>query len=142
MRTATTETVRALKRALRGHPSHRAFARTTGAQPGDISDCLHGKPMKAARENRLRAALGLAPLAYQTVELMDNQRVVSVTPPRPTRRRAATMTADEAIRADRIARTAGYRSWGAYAVATLLREDSVEPLYTGQAQRNPANTGD
>lgn len=130
MRTATAETVRALRASI-GNATHRAWSLTNGQRPVDVSDCLRARPMSAARENRLRLALNLPPLRWQVVELLDGQRIVTVAPPRNTVRRASTMTPDQARIADALARARGYRSFGAMAVAELLGDGRVDELYTG-----------
>lgn len=135
-RTATNETRKALHAALPGYTSQRQWALAHDIAPVDVSDVLNGRPVSAKRENRLRAALGLSPLRWQVVELLDGQRVVTVTPPRENVRRAATMTREQAAIADRLAAARGYRSFGAMAVAELLREGSVDELYTASARRN------
>lgn len=135
MRTATAETVRALRRAI-GDGTQRAWAIANDVPPVDVSDCLRGKGMKAVRENRIRAALGLPPLRWQTIELMEGQRVVTVAKPRRHVRRASTMTPEQAALADELARERGYRSFGAMAVAELLANGDVDELYTGQERRN------
>lgn len=136
MRTATDETRRELRRALAASPSRRAWALAHDVSPVDVSDCLNRRPMSAKRENRLRAAMGLPVIRFQTIDIADNQRVVTITPPRTNKRRAATMTPQQAAIADEMARRAGYRSWGAFAVGELLSGGSVDELYTGQNGRN------
>lgn len=126
MRTATAETRRALCAALAEYESASAWARKNGARRVDTSDCLNDKPMSARRENRLRVALGLDPLRRQLVELAEGQRVVNVTPKRRNKRRAFTVTPDEAIRMDVGARKRGYRSAGAWAKALLLQNMLVD----------------
>lgn len=135
-RTATPETRRALRDAVAEYASRRQWAIAHDIAPVDVSDCLNGRPVSARRENRLRAALGLAPLRWQVVELLEGQRVVNVTRPRPTVRRAATMTTEQAAIADSMARARGYTSFGAMAVAELLRNSHVDELYTPSARRN------
>lgn len=136
MRTATPETRRALRAAVAEYASRRQWAIAHDIAPVDVSDCLNGRPVSAQRENRLRAALGLAPLRWQVVELLENQRVVTVTRPRDNVRRAATMTRELAAYADKLAAERGYRSFGAMAISELLRDGSVDALYTPSARRN------
>lgn len=130
MRTATLETRKALRAALSAYTSRRQWAIAHDIAPVDVSDVLNGRPVSARRENKLRAALGLPPLRWQVVELLDGQRVVTVTPPRTKVRRAATMTREQAAIADRLAAERGYTSFGAMAIGELLRECHVDELYT------------
>lgn len=136
MRTATPETRKALRAALGDYASRRQWALAHHIAPVDVSDVLNGRPVSARRENRLRAALGLAPLRWQVVELLEGQRVVTVTPPRAKVRRAATMTREQAAIADRLAAERGYTSFGAMAVSELLREGHVDALYTPSTRSN------
>ena len=131
MRTATPETRKALRAALSAYTSRRQWAIAHDIAPVDVSDCLNGRAVSARRENRIRAALDLAPLRWQVVELLEGQRVVNVTRPRPTVRRAATMTREQAAIADKLALERGYRSFGAMAIGELLPECHVDELYTG-----------
>lgn len=126
MRTATAETHRALCEALASYDSASAWARAHGARRVDVSDCLNGKPMSARRENRLRIILGLAPLRWQLVELAENQRIVTITPPRYHKRRAVTVTVEEAAELDETARRLGFRSVGAWIKAQLLQNMLVD----------------
>lgn len=136
MRTATTDTRRALRAAIGEYASRRQWAIAHDIAPVDVSDCLNGRPVSARRENRLRAALGLAPLRWQVVELLEGQRVVTVTRPRQTVRRAATMTREQAAYADKLALERGYRSFGAMAISELLRGCRVDALYTASVNCN------
>lgn len=136
MRTATPDTRKALRAALTGYASQRQWAIAHDMAPVDVSDCLNGRPVSARRENRLRAALGLTPLRWQVVELLENQRVVTTTKPRDNVRRAATMTRELAAYADKLALDRGYRSFGAMAICELLLGGSVDALYTPSAQCN------
>ncbi len=129
MRTATVETRRALRTAIASCDSAAAWSKMHDVRRVDISDCLNDKPMSARRENRLRVALGLDPLRWQLVELAENQRVVTVTPPRHHKRRAITVSTEEAARLDETARQLGFRSVGAWVKAQLLQDGSVERLY-------------
>lgn len=124
MRTATAETVRALRKAI-GSTGYGTWARSHGLPPATVTaigDALHGKPMSARRENTLRELVGLPALRWQTIELMEGQRVVTETPPRRKMRRAMTMEPDIAVKADAHARRMGYTSAGAFAAALLIQE--------------------
>lgn len=126
MRTATTETRRALCAALADYDSASAWARRHDARRVDVSDCLNSKPMSARRENRLRVALGLDPLRWQWVELAEGQRIVTTTPPRRHKRRAITVTAEEAAKLDETARRHGFRSVGEWVKSQLLQDTLVD----------------
>lgn len=126
MRTATAETRRVLIEVLASYDSASAWARAHGARRVDVSDCLRNKPMSARRENRLRAALGLDVLRVQLVELEEGQRVVTVTPPRCHKRRAVTVTVEEAEKLDAAAKRLGFRSVGAWVRAQLLQNMPVD----------------
>lgn len=138
MRTATAETRRALKAAI-GDGSQRAWARENGIPHGTVSDCLLGKSMLAHRENVLRAALGLPLIRRQMVELLEGQRIVTVSQPRMNKRRAATMPPELAAFADAKARAKGYRSWGAMEVYELQQEFSADAIYSTRTGRNGYN---
>lgn len=120
MRTATSDTRRALRAAIGDGPA-RSWATAHNVAPVDVSDCLNERPMSARRENRIRVALGLTLLRWQTVELLEGQRVVTCSKPVKTKRRASTMTPEEALQADKLAQSEGYRSFGQMAVDKLLR---------------------
>lgn len=122
MRTATAETVRALRRAIGDAPYSR-WATANGLSKADVHQALNGRSMSATRENRIRAVLGLPPLRWQMVEIAENQRVVTVTKPRPKVRRAVALHPCEAAEWDAHARAAGYRSVGA-----LLRSIMADRL--------------
>lgn len=125
MRTATNETRRKLATSLNGSTAN-AWATANDVHPVDVSDCRHNKPMSARRENRLRAALGLPPLRWQVVELLEGQRVVTIAPPRRTVRRAMSMTPERAASLDAEAQDRGYRSVGAWALAELSRIAGID----------------
>lgn len=135
MRVATPDTRRALAAAI-GDGTRTAWARRNGVNLIDVSDCLRERPMSARRENRIRAALGLSPIRYELVEMAENQYIVTRTPPRTNKRRAATMTPELAEYADRIARENGYKSWGAMQVAELTRGIQLDLVYGRYTSRN------
>lgn len=122
MRSATPETVRALRRAIGPTPYSR-WARDHGLLPVTVHAALNGRPISATRENTIRTVLDLPPIRYETVQITDHQRIVTRTQPRPDhRRRSMWVDVDDVDWLDTEARRRGYRSVGQWALAAVLRE--------------------
>ena len=122
MRSATPETVRALRRAIGPTPYSR-WAKDNGLLPVTVHSALNGRPMSAQRENTIRAALDMPLIRYETVQITDRQRIVTRTRPRPGhKRRSMWVDVDDVDWLDAEARRRGYRSVGEWALSALWRE--------------------
>ena len=122
MRTATSETVRALRRAI-GQMPYSRWAKDNGLLPVTVHSALNGRPMSAQRENTIRAALDMPLIRYETVQITDRQRIVTRTRPRPGhKRRSMWVDVDDVDWLDAEARRRGYRRVGDCALAAVLRE--------------------
>ncbi len=127
MRTATPETVRALRAAIEtAAVPYSTWARAHGLSSATAHDALHDKPMSAKRENTIRAALELPPLRWQVVELLEGQKIVTSSKPPRNRRRAVTLTPEQAAEWDAIARANGYRSTGQMILAEFAPDGPLD----------------
>lgn len=122
MRTATSETVRALRRAI-GQMPYSRWAKDNGLLPVTVHSALNGRPMSAQRENTIRAALDMPLIQYQLVRALPGQYLVDETPKRHGYRRRSFWVAEcEVNDLDIEARQRGYSCAGAWGYAAIQRE--------------------
>ena len=122
MRTATSETVRAVRRAI-GQMPYSRWAKERGLLPVTVRAALKHAPMSATRENTIRAALGLPLIQYQLVNALPGQYLVNETPKRfGYRRRSFWVAESEVNDLDIEARQRGYSCAGAWGLAAIQRE--------------------
>ena len=137
MRTATPETVRALRSAVSGRTNgeplvYSRWARKNGLHPATVHAALHGRPMSARRENTVRAVLDLPPTFCEMVAIIPGRQYVATrTAPRDRKRRAISLSPDEAAALDALIKERGYRSFNEFWHAELAQEYCSSRLEQG-----------
>ena len=117
MRSASDDTRRRLRAAIdAAGVSAYTWAKANGIKPGTVYDCLsETQPVKARRENVIRAVLGLPLIDWEYVEIDPaRQKIVNRQPPRKYRTRQLRLSPDDAAALDSFVMSQGYRSFNQY----------------------------
>lgn len=120
-RTATNKTRQGLLAAIKATGlTPYAWAKANDIKPGTVYDCLsETQPVKARRENVIRAVLGLPLIDWEFVEIEPTrQKIVNRQPPRKYRTRQLRLLPEVASELDEFVRAQGYRSFNQWWQAT------------------------